>query len=469
MSENVSIQESKQSRMFGGVDRIETETADGEGSCFWVPARERELESGFFMKNGDYTPEKYAFSDITVNVVDFSTDFEGINWTITIDDFGLPHIRIPDQDIDITIDPINGIPDINIDDQQITLPDIDGLLDFNADFDISLDGMDLNISGVDLDGLDLDVSINLDTLDIELTELPDEIRIITPPIKTEYKDGEKIDLNGIEVQPFRDGKPWFHERHVNVKGYIPPHKLIVDPNIASFDKEKVPYYEMSGAKFYKNIHYEKRGLLDYLFYVTFRVNLSGALIFPYLRNNYIRMICYGLENESIVANGELYEKYVELSGTTEETKPIKLVANEDMYFSKDTTFFPRGVLFGAKDFWTDLTGWKGLNYQKWVPDKAEWEKNSAIYGNNASTQGSVHTAAYRILTDATAKMKTDGVITVSWPRPKDNKLLTASFDITVEEAGTGTHHSGTWGDDESGHWGGTTIGEGGGSHYSGKF
>lgn len=102
----------------------------------------------------------------------------------------------------------------------IDFPDIDP--DFDEDFDIELD---LDNMDLDMDGIDMDIDLPLLKMPDLDDELPDEIRIMHVPDKTSYKDGEAIDLDGIVVQAYVNGRAWKGTDGKYLGGYVPAHEL----------------------------------------------------------------------------------------------------------------------------------------------------------------------------------------------------------------------------------------------------
>lgn len=103
----------------------------------------------------------------------------------------------------------------------VDFPDLDP--DFMDDFDVILDMDNMDL---DMDGIDMDIDMPLLKMPDLDEQLPDEIRIMHVPNKTSYKDGEPIDLDGIVVQAYKDGAVWQNNKYIN--GYIPVHELLCD-------------------------------------------------------------------------------------------------------------------------------------------------------------------------------------------------------------------------------------------------
>ena len=63
--------------------------------------------------------------------------------------------------------------------------------------------------------------------------LPTLIKILVPPTKETYTDGEAIDLTGIVVRAFiDDDTPWGDEDHPN--GIVPLNELTIEPSVAEY-------------------------------------------------------------------------------------------------------------------------------------------------------------------------------------------------------------------------------------------
>lgn len=93
-------------------------------------------------------------------------------------------------------------------------------------------GLGLDLGDLDIGSLDpFDLNWQIDVPDPE--NLPDEIRIISPPYKTEYKKGQKTDLTGIIVKAYKDNEVWENTRYPD--GIIPPSELVPDPLVYNSD------------------------------------------------------------------------------------------------------------------------------------------------------------------------------------------------------------------------------------------
>ena len=141
-------------------------------------------------------------------------------------------------------------------------------------------GLGLDLGDLDIGSLDpFDLNWQIDVPDPN--NLPDEIRIITMPTKTEYKDGEKIDFSGAVVGAYKNNSIWTSAKYPN--GHIPLSELFISPLIAksdlspsyddliaestfpsSMDKSKVKIYS-PGSEFisYYGVSYIYRGSIGW--------------------------------------------------------------------------------------------------------------------------------------------------------------------------------------------------------------
>lgn len=156
---------------------------------------------------------------------------------ITIGDIEeLIDIDLPDipEDVDIIIGDLPEYEDpvIIIDwpegPEIIELPGLD-LDDLDLDWE-----MDLDIA-LDIDGLDTLAFVDLD-LNIQMDDLPDEIRVVHMPYKMLYNNMEVIDFDGLQVQAYCNGEVWEPQEGTKYwHGYIPIHEMLLSPHYAIAD------------------------------------------------------------------------------------------------------------------------------------------------------------------------------------------------------------------------------------------
>ena len=81
--------------------------------------------------------------------------------------------------------------------------------------------------------------------------LPDEIRVTTPPTKTEYVYGEEIDYTGMVVQAYKNGSVWSNANYPN--GVIPLEELETIKYVK--DKNVILPREITGTEYQHNPAY----------------------------------------------------------------------------------------------------------------------------------------------------------------------------------------------------------------------
>jgi len=374
-------------------------------------------------------------------------DYDGFDDEDPIDDGvpRVPDIGIPDAEIECPFDPETGLPDPTHDGEPIapdawdkfpgTLPE--GEWDFS--FDPPTDMQDPDFDPTDIpwelsfpgtDGLPEGWTFDPKTGEWSLTELPDEIRIMHVPTKTKYMDGEEIDLDGLVVQAYRGGAVWnaMPEKYWN--GQIPVHELMYDPQVAEYDESLIPHYEglnvvtIEGSNEYRRLfgepcHYNKDFVIGYG-WANYWGEEPGKCYFGsyYKFDSAVQLTQY--DNKIF---GVAYPKAV---GSVKACCPEKGIY---------------GYYGSAGTKWSVIRGYgPGKDHDPFenVPESDHDPTKAIVDGMTVN-------------------------VTVSWARPKDNKVLEATFVISVDievdpDGGAG------------GHWGGTTpSGEYGGSHYSGKF
>lgn len=399
--------------------------------------------------------------------------------------------------------------------QSISIPDLGDIdLDFDADIDVSvdLDDMDVDISGIDMDGLDVDVNIDLDTLNIDTFELPDEIRIMHVPNKTSYKDGEEIDLDGLVVQAYRNGEVWQDEDGKHWQGYIPVHELIAsrtsDKHVNSDIWDDIPILISNEENFvihfndtlYDGSLFAKEQIRAYHPYKNTRIGVVPCF--------YIYESSFGIKednSDTTIAHPIMQYEYIVVAANTSEedleksTYTITTVFEEGNriesgnFHAREATYNNKTIYYSILGSYSQL-GKHDLNipnsggiaheaidkawgtyvirsigsqsvYNSGHPTQFILEPD--LYGANGTKSRNTfpklkHTPGVSITHSFYSKMGwtiMQGLcskIQISWPRPHDGKILTASFEISVEEGATQT--GGT-----------TTSGDHGGSHHSGNF
>ena len=154
-----------------------------------------------------------------------------------------PDPDIPNHDWPEPDWPDNDLPDI----LDYPLPELDWddfidkleELGQNLDYDFDPNALtDLSFVGLDDLGIPTLVSLDMD-FNIREDNCPESIVIVTPPYKTEYTDGKRIDLTGMVVTAKKaDGSTWTSAKYPN--GHIPLGELIVEPMVTSYEECVIP-------------------------------------------------------------------------------------------------------------------------------------------------------------------------------------------------------------------------------------
>jgi len=298
----------------------------------------------------------------------------------------------------------------------VDFPDIDP--DFMDDFDVILDMDNMDL---DMDGIDMDIDLPLLKMPDLDDQLPDEIRIMHVPDKTSYKDGEAIDLDGIVVQAYKDGAVWQNNKYVN--GYIPAHELSFDPRFAEYDEEH-SYSEKDGMSFHGSLsmsgdyYYSPAEMV--LKHIDLKINPSGLLH-------------VGVCGDRYSAGGTL--KYAVYKFTIYGTQPdlgTRIIDGVE-YPIKGTKADPKLNPHYKEPFYTWFDGSTATQYFLGSVDSPyelfmEYNPEGKFY-----TPGNSSEIAYDALySGEELKKKSNQTIAVSWPRPVDSQILSATFDITIE-------------------------------------
>lgn len=174
LSKNVTIKEGATSKQFS-AQKLKTNMVGG-GTCLWVPEDETRLTTKNITENGTYLASDdgyYGYSQVTVN---------GIGAAIG------------------------------------TTPESLGGDGNEHAFTTEIDPETGEAIVVD-------------------TKLPSSITVSRPPTKTQYNDGDSIDITGLYVVAhFKDGTPWLHPDTTD--GNIPLSELTIDPTVADYSESQ---------------------------------------------------------------------------------------------------------------------------------------------------------------------------------------------------------------------------------------
>lgn len=307
----------------------------------------------------------------------------------------------------------------------VDFPDLDP--DFMDDFDIDLDmdNMDLEMDGIDMD-IDMPL-LKMPDLD---DELPDEIRIMHVPDKTSYKDGEAIDLDGIVVQAYKDGAVWQNNKYVN--GYIPAHELSINPAIAGAGGKivkragDISFYgglsfsgTFGGVPFPKGQRTSARTYSgEYVYIKETRVpNVGGGqFLFSGIILGFSEVVGSVHKTVENKYSSPRYEpdfdgSYNLIGGvaTTPAGATIRDKSGSPVYVAD----FGNGSI---------VSGW-------WIQEEG-FSCNPSGISNPNYAGWYLARALVSALDNKT--LVTTNTITVSWDRPLDGKILSDTFDITID-------------------------------------
>ena len=312
--------------------------------------------------------------------------------------------------------------------------------DTYIDSGLGLDLGDLDIGS--LDPFDLDWEIDVPDPD----NLPDEIRIISPPFKTEYKSGEKVDLFGIIVKAYKDGSVWNDPSGRYIDGLIPLAELTCEPIvIPSIDTGKTSDYGVT-VKYRTSevipvtetttgIHYGNHRHDNPPYTTTNSVILTESQIGPWL----------GVQGEtSIIVVGFVREYTAYYLGTATEKYDnyyIFGVGACTNYDGRKDGFYDDQKYFvhNRKTIWiSGMYGFGDGNLVVFDHDHnllVSLERTSNIHEYNRITD-TVHNPGainlYKYLWTAVYGEENDTeTITLCWERPSDKRVLKSTFNVSA--------------------------------------
>lgn len=409
MPENPIIQEGGSGRRMGSIGRIIT-FGDG-GNDIWVPASERLTAQKFISKNGVYLAsdeELFAFSKLTVNVYG-----------------GAPGMTVPTTPTGpYGVETPTGATPAEI-------PAIPG-------------GVGSAISGIDpTDGQQYTAKVNPDGT-ISKVRSPTSIKVLIPPAKKEYVDGDKIDYNGLVIELLDANGERFTDSNY-------PDGTITWSPVKQLPLESKPYL---------NLNVETP--ID---------TASGYGTRKYYGSNKDRITVQGTFNGPIIGvpvdSGDLLAKNIssgiEVKAQRDARGPMYVTAFLD---TKRNGF---AIIYGSYEgdsFWNSWSAnidghWFNYFAVGLSGDPGEW----SLYIPRSADNRPYGTQTFNIDVAYTMLFGTDGnnligafqSVTVQWTSPYDGMMLSDTFDIMVQK------RQGT--PDIGGDIGGDTGGGGGGHGF----
>jgi hypothetical protein len=233
MNETVVIKEGGLTRRLAPIDKLKVNTTDNKDST-WVSAGKANTGVLHASENGIYIASEdgyEAYSEVIVRVTKDS--FEG---DTSFDDWDY---ETPDMDLDNwdpeTIEEFENDPE-GFDD---VFNNGDEWKDIDKPIDIKMDNpkiQDTKISGIDpVTGNEMEVGLDEDGYLTEST-LPSSIKIVIPPDKHQYVDGQPILFRGMVVKGYTaDGELWTDVSHPD--GVI-PHSELTFPITTAINESK---------------------------------------------------------------------------------------------------------------------------------------------------------------------------------------------------------------------------------------
>ena len=320
-----------------------------------------------------------------------------------ISDHDWPEPDWPDNDLpDIISYPM---PDLDWDDF------IDNLEDLGIDPNILTD---LSFTGLDDLGIPTLVSLDED-FNIQMDELPASIEIVTPPNKLECQDGERIDLTGMVVTAKKaDGSTWTSAKYPN--GHIPLQELVIDPT--KTDIGECTRYRQSDL----DISPCSNPIVSPGSPVYWMVGTGENIGVEYAEWKY----CPGLAHrngpasyEAIWASSENITYHAKRAITNYDYHRREEIEDEESLYTSYT--YKGKTVYYSYSFGSMTGGTIAAAY----PDF------SGGIGN-----GKDGLVAWTMIYGDLLKTGTQ-TVTVSWSRPGDGLILSASFEIEVNELPSG--------------------------------
>lgn len=236
MNESISIKEGNIGRKIAPVDKLKINT-EGDNESLWVPAERGNTGVLYASENGIYIASEdgyESYSEVVVRVTEESfygdKDFDNWNYEVPTD--------FPDLWDSLTLDGFNIDPlafdDLfnNKDVWDMDIPDLPDKLDFKMKDLKTKKPKKEKITGIDpVSGNEM--AVGLDNFG-RLTEqiLPTSIKIIKPPKKLVYNNGDNIIFSGLVVQAYTaNGNIWTDDSYPN--GIIPINELYFPVTVAN--------------------------------------------------------------------------------------------------------------------------------------------------------------------------------------------------------------------------------------------
>lgn len=265
-------------------------------------------------------------------------------------------------------------------------------------------------TGTDGDG-DESVATTGPSGELEITKVPSSIKVITPPTVAggTYTDGQSITTDGMVVKAYLASG--------GVYGTVPNGEITLTPSTAAYDPSSVvsPTGEAISdleTNLSQPIAFLPAGcVIGHVnnFTDEYRYYFDCDTIWC-INNNHI--IVYGVADDP-----SKLERYYYKTWRTAWQQPEPENYNYVTFIRSSSNFVHDGktAYYGAHAGWYSIFEWRS--------------QPPLINTSSYPTGADAWTLLYGTITESAAGSKQ--TITVSWPRPKDAKVLTTSFDIIV--------------------------------------
>lgn len=282
------------------------------------------------------------------------------------------------------------------------------------------------------------------------TDLPDEIRVTTPPTKTTYSVGETIDYTGMVVVAYKNSQIWQNESYPN--GVIPINELLGLPVLVSnvlrindVDEElcpsglypwKQPAQVGIGGFYYAEGRYPSTGRYDRVRleynlpnnimiagYITYRNNKFGLGTRICAKDKYIgakytaRTLYY--KNGEIVAGDSIAELSIVVNNST-----TTILNGEEV--SLDHITYERAKQLGGMYFICAGSSTSGVSSISPIETNIPGVLTQTFYDGENPPDTWIEDA--RIFRQAAYGLQD---IDVLWERPRDGQQLTTKFGIRI--------------------------------------
>lgn len=276
----------------------------------------------------------------------------------------------------------------------------DGLTGFSQ---VNVNVQGDSVTGRDpVTGQEKSVTVDPETGDLVETVVPSEIRVITPPTNPYgvYVDGQTITKDGMVVKAYDANGVYMQD--------VPVGEITINPTVAVYDKTKdTGEYTIDDTS-----------VLQHPNAYNLPLKTSGVLGYTYYNTITAEIVCNA--GKLLAING-VSRCFSETPTTIIRTDTNQTTQKTDTYSYNVSTSVQ--TLISRKTVYYNNNGWNTFA-----------SGNTNIVGVNNTMNGTFSMADIATILFDGVQQKgqgSDQTITVSWPRPRDGKVLTATFNILV--------------------------------------